>query len=88
MSERLNLTVEDGVGELMSELAGGERKRGQWLSDLARAIHETESLAQSSDVEQLRMSFAGLAGSHKQLEGKVMSLERQVGALIASGARG
>ena len=80
MSERLNLTVEDGVGELMGELAGGERKRGQWLSDLVRAMHETESLAQSSDVEQLRLSFAGLAGSHKQLEGRVMGLERKVAA--------
>jgi hypothetical protein len=85
MSERINLNVEDGIGALMSDLAGGERKRGQWLSDLVRAMHETHQQAYVSDIEQVKLAFSGLLGQQKQLEGRVIQLERQVSALMASG---
>ena len=81
--ERLNLTVEDGTGELMTQLAGGERKRGQWLSELVRAMHETQQQAQASDVEQVKMALAGMIGQQKQLEGRLLQVERQLAALIS-----
>ena len=81
--ERLNLTVEDGTGELMTQLTGGERKRGQWLSELVRAMHETQQQAQASDVEQVKMAIAGMIGQQKQLEGRLLQVERQLAALIS-----
>ena len=71
MTERINLNVEDGVADLMSRLAGGTRKRGQWLSDLVIAMHETQSQAAVSDVEQIKMALAGMIGQQKQTEHKV-----------------
>ena len=85
MAERLNLSVDDGVGDMMAELAGGERKRGQWLSELVRAMHETQDQAQASDIEQIKMALAGMIGQSKQLEGRVLHLERQVAAMMAKG---
>ena len=38
MSERLNLIVDDGISAMMAELADGERKRGQWITSLVRAM--------------------------------------------------
>lgn len=77
MTERINLSVDDGVGDMMSELAGGERKRGQWLSDLVRAMHEAHQQTHVSDIEQVKMALAGMMGQHKQIEGRVIQLERQ-----------
>ena len=76
MTERINLSVDDGVGDMMSELAGGERKRGQWLSDLVRAMHEAHQQTHVSDIEQVKMALAGMMGQHKQIEGRVIQLER------------
>ncbi len=83
MTERINLNVEDGVADLMSRLAGGTRKRGQWLSSLVIAMAETEAQAQSSDVEQIKMALAGMIGQQKQTEGRVIALEQQVAALMS-----
>ena len=45
MGERLNLAVDDGIGDLLTQLAGGERKRGQYLSDLVRGLAQTQRSA-------------------------------------------
>ena len=84
-TERLNLKVEPGVGDMMTELAGGERKRGQWLSALVLAMHETQDQAQASDLEQLKFALSGMIAQQKQLEGRVLHLERQVAAMMAQG---
>lgn len=84
MSDRLNLIVDDGIGALMSELAGGERKRGEWLTKLVRAMHEQEQTAQASDLEQLRYAFAGLLGQIKILEGRLLKVEHNLAAVIVN----
>ncbi len=84
MSDRLNLVVDDGVGEIMTEMAGGERRRGQWLSDLVRAMHEQGIKAQQGgDLETLRYSVTGMTGQIKILEGRLVNMEKQLAALIA-----
>lgn len=86
MTERITLTVEDGVGELLAALAGGERKRGAWLSEQIRVWHETQARTVGSDVEALRMQVLGLAGNVKALEGRLLHVERYLSAMIASNA--
>ncbi len=88
MTERLNLKVEEGIGKLMTQLAKGERRRGRWLSDLVRAMHEQESQALTSNLETIKLGLAGLAGQNKQLEGRVVRVEQQVAAHIAIFAGG
>lgn len=87
MSDRLNLIVADGVGERMTALAGGERKRGEWLSQLVNAMYENQQqAAQASDIEQLRFAFAGMVGQVKIMEGRLLQVEQTVAALIADNA--
>lgn len=81
MAERLNLSVDDGIGELLSTLAGGERKRGQWLSDLVRGQYSQRSNVAGSDFETLRLSHSGLVGEVRQHDGRVLMLETRVQAL-------
>ena len=81
MAERLNLSVDDGVGELLSELAGGERKRGQWLSDMVRGQHSQLGRGGGTDAETLRLTMSGLIGQVKQTDGRVLVLEARLQAV-------
>ena len=81
MSERLNLSVDNGIGELLSELAGGERKRGQWLSDLVRGMSDHASKIAGSDFESLKLSHAGLIGQVRQNEGRLLLMETRLQAV-------
>lgn len=83
MVERLNLTVDDGIGDMLTELAEGERKRGQWLSTLVRSMYDQRRQLAVSDIEQVKMGFAGLVGTTRMLETRVAQLERQLAAVIA-----
>lgn len=78
MSERLNLQVDDGIGDLMTQLAGGERRRGQWLGDLVRAMHEQSSQATVSDLETTKLALSGLAGQQKLLEARLLKVEQRL----------
>ena len=83
MSERLNLVVEDGVGDMLTKLAGSERRRGQWMSDLAKAMIENREQAAASSLDELRLSFVGLLSEVKLQDVRIARLEGQLAALIA-----
>ncbi len=84
MSERVTLVLEDGIGDLLSQLAGGERKRGQWLTDMVRGMHENNKLAAANDFETFKLGFAGLIGQVKMLEGRLLRVENELSAMIAT----
>lgn len=86
-STRINLIVGEDIPDKLSELAGGGRKRGEYLTQLVRAIYAgQQEVSAGSDFEQLRLGFAGLIGKQKELEGRVLRLEGQLAALMAAGA--
>ena len=80
MAERLNLSVDDGVGELLTTLAGGERKRGQWLSDMIRGQYTLTAQSAGADLESLRLSHTGLVGLVKSIEGRLLVAETRLNA--------
>lgn len=80
--ERLNLSVDEGIGDLLSRVAGGERKRGDYLSNLLRSIDEGADVT-GLDVESLRLMVQGLGGRLKSLEGELMRVQSQLATLIA-----
>ncbi len=87
MSERVTLAVEDGVGEMLTALAGGERKRGEYLSRVVRALYAGELEQRDvTRIERVEFAFAGFVAEHRQLEGRVRRMEREVAALIAQRA--
>ena len=84
---RINLSVGEDIPDKLSELAGGERKRGEYLTQLIRAIYAgQQEVSAGTDIEQLRLGFAGMVGKQKELEGRVLRVEGQLLALMAKGA--
>ena len=82
--ERLNLSVDEGIGDLLSKLAGGERKRGDYLSQLLRSIDESQGVdVTRMDIESLRLMVQGMGGRLKAIEGELIRVQAQVAAVIA-----
>lgn len=82
MAERLNLSVDDGIGDLLSQLAGGERKRGEYLSKLLVGMAQHRGPTVSND-EMLGMAVRGLAGKVQSHDGRLAMLEARLEAMTA-----
>ena len=86
MGERLNLSVADGVGAKLAKLAGGERKIGAWVSDLAIALYDQQQpLSAPVEAEAQRLALLGLVATVRALESRTTRIEQQLGAVIAGG---
>jgi hypothetical protein len=82
---RMNLTVEDDVPAKLAELAGGDRKRGDYLSHVVRQLYTGHlETTKGDDLESLRLTQAGLAGRVKDLDVRLSAVERQLAAVIAA----
>lgn len=82
MSERLNMMVDDGIGDLLTQLAGGERKKGGYLSELIRGI----AAAQGTPGADVRLLFNAVMGTTSQIagiDGRLAAVESQLAAMIA-----
>ena len=85
MAERLNLAVDEGIGELLTQLAGGERRRGAYLSDVVRGLAQTQQTP-GADVTTLTFAVRGMGGQVAGLDARLSILENTVATLIASRA--
>ena len=84
MPKRLNLTVADDIPDKLTALAGGERKRGQYLTDLIRATYDVQATTQTGiDLEGLRLQLLGLAGQVQALESRITQMEKTLAVIIA-----
>src|SRR5690606_21249103 len=82
MSERLNLTVDDGISELLVKLAGSRNKMGETVSNLVRAASTAEQIPAASDVETLRLMIMGLSAEIKRMKRKISAAHELLGAHI------
>jgi hypothetical protein len=81
---RINLVVGTDVPDKLTTLAGGERKRGEYLTQLIRAVYAGEHEAQAgTDIEYLKLTVTGLAAKQMTLEGRLLTVERELAAMIA-----
>lgn len=78
MSERLTVVLDDGVSEMLIKLAGGSRKQGEYLSRVIKSLYAGElEVHEGAELEQMRLALAGLAGKVKELEGRLLQIEKQ-----------
>ena len=81
---RMNLTVEDGVPAMLAEMAGGERKRGEYLSRVVRQLYAGHlEITKGDDLESLKLTQAGLAVKVRGLEVRLSVVEGLLNAMIA-----
>ena len=85
MAERLTVSLDDGMSDLLLKLAGSSRKQGEFLSNLIRAAWEGSRAVggEELDREALRLQVLGLIGQVKMLEGRLLTVERELAAVIA-----
>jgi hypothetical protein len=70
----------------LDDLAEGERKRGQYISQLIRNAYAARQSApdvRAMDVDALRLMVQGLAGRVIMVEGEIANLRSQLAAVIA-----
>lgn len=83
---RLNLQLAPDVADMLTELAGGERKRSEYLNDLLRTTYAAKGVnvdIRTMDVEALRLTVLGLAGRVQTVEGELVRTQSHLAALIA-----
>ena len=84
--QRVNLTLDSDVIGPLDELAGSERKRSAFISELIRTTYAARLAnadLRSMDVEALRLTVLGLNGRVQSLEGDVSRIRSQMAAIIA-----
>ena len=60
------------------------RRRGEFVSQLLIQYGLADGGIEQIDVEGMKLQLMGLASANKTLEARVLKLERQVAAMIAS----
>lgn len=83
MSKRINVMIDDDAYDMLMTMADSVNKRGKLIGGLIRAAYESGQANAAVDAETLRLQLAGLAGTVRQLEGRVVTVEAQLAALIA-----
>lgn len=70
MSKRMTVVLDDEAYELLSEMAGGERKKGELLADLIREAAERRKAPTRAEFAEIRQTVQDLAARLQRLEGK------------------
>ena len=82
MGVRLNLNVDDDIPAMLTELAGGERKRGDKVSEIVRDLYRSRNRAPGgSQVDRIENELSGVAGKLRELEGRLLKAEGELAAL-------
>lgn len=76
-TERINLHVDTGTADMLTALAGGERRRGKYISRLINAIYHNQE-SEPTELDDLKLSFRGMAATQKTLEQRVAKMEIQL----------
>lgn len=71
---KITIQVEDDIPAILAELAGGQRKIGQFITSAARALQSAEKYA-DGDLAMLLLMLRTIAGQTKQLDARVSKLE-------------
>ncbi len=80
--QRVNLMLDSDVIELLDDLAGSERKRGLYISNLIRTTHAAQAAnadLRTMDVEALRLTVLGLNGRLQSVEGEIVRMQSKMG---------
>lgn len=81
---RINLVIGVDIPDKLTALAGGERKRGDYVTKLVRSLYGAEEEAHAgADLETVKLTVTGLASKQLMVEGRLMKLEQTVAAMIA-----
>jgi len=75
---RISLRVGEDVPEKLSELAGGVKKMGDYLTTLVRQIHAGQAtVGEPGDLDLVTAGFKHLSAKVKELEARLQQVEQR-----------
>jgi hypothetical protein len=75
---RMSLHVDPDIPDMLTELAGGKWKMGQYLSDLIRQVHTSQvEVGQPGEVEALSNAVRHLSLKVKEHDARIAQLEHR-----------
>ncbi len=81
---RMNLNVDEDVPAMLAEIAGSQRRMGEYLSNLIRSIHAGQKVAgEPGDLEMVVNATRHLSAKMKELDARQTQIEQQIAAMIA-----
>lgn len=85
MGVRLNLNVDEDIPAMLTALAGGERKRGEKVSELVRAVYESrQKSAGGAEAARIENELAGVAVRINELAARLSRVEGTLAAIMAA----
>lgn len=79
MTKRITISVDDEAAVRLVELAGGERKQGEFVSTVVHAMYEnreTNGSGPSLVSEELRLKMTGVVAELGEMRLRLAVLER------------
>jgi hypothetical protein len=84
---RINYIVGADIPDKLTRLAGGERRRGEYMTKLIRSLYNAEEQAHAgADLETVKLTLNGVASEQLLIRGRLLKLEQTVAAMIAQGS--
>jgi len=80
---KARLTLSDAAQAVLHS-AASPRKRGEFVSRLLVQYGAVDGGIDQVEIEGIRLQLMGLAGANKTMDARVMKIERQLSAVIAS----
>jgi hypothetical protein len=78
----MNLNVDEDVPAMLAEIAGSQRRMGEYLSNLIRSIHGGQKVGgEPGDLEMVVNATRHLSAKMKELDARQTQLEQQVAAI-------
>lgn len=77
MTKRLSVFVDDDIPDMLLALAEGQRKQGEFLSNVIRSIWENGQRGEQATVEGLRFQMLGVIAEVHELKRRLVELERK-----------
>lgn len=77
MSKRLTIIIDDEAAARLLELAGSQRRQGEYIAKMVNAVYENHQAGGTNlAAEDLRLKMLGMVAELGEMRSRVVALER------------
>lgn len=80
MTKRITISVDEQTAQRLRELAGSQRKQGEYITKMVNAMYENQATGvPGMAMEELRLKYLGLTTELHDVKHRLMALEQMTG---------
>lgn len=76
--KRMTITVPEDIQGKLEVVAGGERKKGEWLTRMVEAAYEGGQILDNDDFELLRYQLIGVIAELNKVKKELKEVQAQL----------